>query len=120
MNGDAQGVRWSCRAMLFVLLILSPSGVSAGLETGIKVDFNGQPRWYDLYVPDGVGDQPVPLVIDMHGYSVESDDQRRRSGFRELADSQRFIVAWPQGQGSQWNAAFGAAGTNDVGALRVI
>lgn len=109
-----------CLLLAALFPLLAPVRVSAGLETGIQIDVGGQSRSYDLYVPDGLGNQLRPLVIDMHGHSARPEDQRRQSGFKSLSDSEKFIVAWPLGRGSEWNAFFGAAGTDDVGAIRAI
>jgi len=111
---------WLCVALSWLALLVIPGTVSAGLETGIQVNASGQLRYYDLYVPDGLGSQPRALVIDMHGYSVNASRQRRESGFLELADAEKFIVAWPEGFGGAWNSGFGYGGIDDVGTVRAV
>ena len=42
-------------------------------------------------------DEPIPLVIDAHPLFGSMNGQRNGSGYRALADSEGFIVAWPEG-----------------------
>jgi hypothetical protein len=66
---------------------------------------DGKTRLYDLHVPPGYhGTAPVPLVLDFHGFGKNKTWQAGLSGFKERADSEGFIVAYPLG-------SFGA--TND-------
>lgn len=60
--------------------------------------FDGKTRLYDLHVPPGYhGAAPVPLVLDFHGFGKNKTWQAGLSGFKELADSEGFIVAYPLG-----------------------
>lgn len=74
-------------------------------------------RSYQVHVPASVTPGiPAPLVIDMHGWTLTASDQRALSGWEAKADSEGFIVSWPQGLGNAWNSqgeccAFG--GTQD-------
>ena len=58
------------------------------------IDVNGKSRSYWLYVPK---DCPAgaPLVVAMHGAAGSSQDQSPH--FNEIADAEKFIVAYPQG-----------------------
>ena len=47
---------------------------------------------------------PAPLVIDMHGFTSNASQQRAISGFGRLAESEGFIVAWPEGVEASFNA----------------
>jgi polyhydroxybutyrate depolymerase len=61
-------------------------------------------RNFILHVPASyTGDEPMPLVIDWHPLFGSSTGQRSGSGYRELADSEGFIVAWPDGIDDAWN-----------------
>jgi len=74
-------------------------------------------RSYQVHVPASVTPGlPVPLVIDMHGWTLTASDQRALSGWEAKADVEGFIVSWPQGLENAWNSqgeccAFG--GTQD-------
>ena len=114
-DANCRGIRG---ALVCVLLSALPFCAHAGLETQIWINVpNGPIRYYDLYVPDGAGGQPWPLVIDMHGFGLTPADQRRRSGMARIAESQRFAVVWPQGG---WNSYFGAGGADDVAVIRAM
>lgn len=71
----------------------------------------GYHRCWDILVPDGLSGS-VPLLVDLHGWFEEGDppdvgtkeNQRRVSGFEEIAKLEQFIVVWPQGIRRSWNA----------------
>ena len=68
--------------------------------------FGGNARIYDIHVPPGYdGRTPVPLVLDFHGFPSSPPDQAGLSGWRALADSENFIVAYPLGLFGQAEAA---------------
>lgn len=79
---------------LTLALLLSGVGYAQAEKRQITTD-GGKTRSYRLYVPK---DCPsgAPLVIAMHGASGNSDNQSPR--FNEIADSEKFIVAYPQGE----------------------
>ena len=54
--------------------------------------------------PSYTSDTQVPLVIDFHGYTSSANGQQGISGWSALADAEGFIVVWPSGVGSSWNA----------------
>ncbi|MBO4564623.1 MAG: prolyl oligopeptidase family serine peptidase [Bacteroidaceae bacterium] len=60
-----------------------------------EIIVNGETRSYRLYVPKGC--QPgAPLVVAMHGASGSMNDQSPH--FNEIADTAKFIIAYPQGK----------------------
>lgn len=94
--------------------------------TTFATTFGGLARTYDVYVPASyTGFQPVPLVIDLHGFTSNSAQQAFLSGFRAEADEEGFIVVYPQGSSNSWNA-YGCCGNaaagnvNDVGFIRAV
>src|SRR5690606_16342397 len=59
---------------------------------------DGQRRSYILHVPAGYsGERKVPLLLDFHALHTSADYQLNNSGTRAVADSQNFLVAYPQG-----------------------
>ncbi len=62
-------------------------------------------RDYITYVPTSYnGILPVPLVIDMHGFTNTNVTQQAQAGWDNLAEEKGFIVVYPQGIGNAWNA----------------
>lgn len=80
--------------------------VADGLSEERTLISGGAERRYRIHVPPTLGADPVPLVIDLHGYLSGSELQATMSGFEELADEEGFVVATPQGSGElpYWNA----------------
>jgi len=71
-----------------------------------SIVFDGRTRTYNVHVPPSyVAGSAVPLVMDFHGYTSNSNAQASLSGFRQVSDAENFIVAYPQGVGNSWNAA---------------
>jgi polyhydroxybutyrate depolymerase len=63
----------------------------------------GQKREYLLYVPRSYDrTKPTPLVISMHGAGLWGAAQKETSQWNDLADQQRFIVAYPSGALASW------------------
>ena len=61
-------------------------------------------RSYIVRLPAGyTGTSPVPLVLDFHGIAGSPSGEAANSGYRELAEQEGFIVAWPQGIDDAWN-----------------
>jgi polyhydroxybutyrate depolymerase len=82
-------------------------------ETTMSIRIGGLNRTFLVHVPPSyTGQNPVPLVLDIHGLGSNSSQQAGLSGFREKSNEAGFIVAWPQGVGNSWNA-YGCCGTAD-------
>jgi polyhydroxybutyrate depolymerase len=85
-------------------------------------------RKFLLHVPPGYrADDPLPLVVVLHGAFSTGGQTETETGFSDLADAERFLVAYPEGIGilgllQHWNAGHccGKAaddGVDDVGFL---
>jgi len=82
-------------------------------ETQVQVAVPGQTgdyatRWYYENLPTAAtGAKPVPLVVDLHGYSEGATVHRLMSGLSKLGEAEGFIVLTPQGQGPvpRWDTA---------------
>lgn len=98
-------------------------GPTAGGETGAEHMVGG--RSYLLTVPAGVT-QDVPLVVMLHGGFGSGSQAEKSYGWDELAASQGFIVAYPNGLGRAWNAGGGCCGapgrdgTDDVAFIKSV
>ncbi|MDJ0656949.1 MAG: PHB depolymerase family esterase [Xanthomonadales bacterium] len=107
----------SLRRRLLWLLLLGVGSAQAQLSIGLSMDHDGEARQYDLYDPGG--GQPVPLVLDLHGFGSNTSEQRAASGMSTIAANEGFAVAFPQGMGG-WNAFVGRGGIDDVGFLLAV
>jgi len=97
-------------ALLGVLIVLAGCGVpgSAAPQSAIEgstlhtINLGGLARSYRLYIPVGLA-SPAPLVVMMHGGFGSAQQAERAYGWNELADSAKFVVAYPDGVGRAWN-----------------
>jgi polyhydroxybutyrate depolymerase len=63
-----------------------------------RIDVGGVEREYILDVPNSVGaGEPVPLMFDFHGFGHSGDGVWGVSGFKRLAEAERFITVYPTG-----------------------
>lgn len=79
--------------------------VTSGDHT-YRLNFGGLEREYVLHIPPGyTHSQPAALVLVYHGYNLNASEMMRISGFSALADTESFLVAYPQGSGTRqsWN-----------------
>jgi polyhydroxybutyrate depolymerase len=77
----------------------------------------GQARQYRLHVPPSYEqDKPVPLVINLHGYNSNAEQQEHVSQMSVKADQESFIAVYPEGLGSPqtWHVGPGAEGAADL------
>jgi polyhydroxybutyrate depolymerase len=97
-------------ALLGVLLALSGcSGVhrtETRLPDGTTVHtmpFGGLDRTYRVHKPAGLA-AAAPLVVMLHGAFGDGEQAENSYGWDQLADSAKFVVAYPDGIGHTWNA----------------
>jgi poly(3-hydroxybutyrate) depolymerase len=97
-------------ALLGALLVLAgcaapvsaaPQGFADG-STVHTMSFGGLDRSYRLYIPAGLP-TPAPLVVMLHGGFGSAQQAERAYGWDQLADSAKFVVAYPDGVGRAWN-----------------
>jgi len=112
------------RSFFFMLITTVTFGANAQSTTH-TIMHNGVERYYRLYVPeDYSGDDPVPLVFNLHGYGSQAFQQELYGDFRPIADTANFILVHPEGLndlgGNQFWNAFGVPGIDDVGFISVL
>lgn len=104
--------------------LFSPATSAAGnpitAVTQVRsITIGGIQRSYRLYVPVKVSLNPT-LVIMLHGGGGSAVQAERGYGWDSLADTEGFLVAYPDGEDQSWNAGSccarpAASGVDDVG-----
>jgi len=83
-------------------------------EGKVTLQSGGVERWYLRHVPPAHdGSTPVPVVVDLHGYTEGADVHAVHSQLGPFGDEQGFMTLTPQGAGvvPMWQAA---PGSDDV------
>ncbi len=102
-----------------VLLLLTTSLAGCTVGDGDSSDANDEPeeplpyfqdgdftciehdnltRCWLTHIPDNLDpNEPVPLIIDLHGYASTSSEQMGLSSFDDIADEEGAIVIYPDG-----------------------
>lgn len=90
--------------------------------------FDGQNRSYIIHLPTGyTGTQKLPLVLNLHGYTSNAQQQQSYSKMNQTANTNNFIVVYPDGINNAWNAGapvigqpYNGGGVNDVGFINAL
>ncbi len=76
-------------------LVCSSFGQITIIDT---MESGGLQRDYRLYIPTAYdGSEPVPLVLNLHGYSSDAFGQDLYANFRLIADTANFLLVIPNG-----------------------
>ena len=87
------------------------------------MDHEGFERCWLTYVPDSTDETiSVPLLLDMHGFGVNSHNQMNHTGMDKIAEENNAIVLFPQGYGNSWNfgVCCGDSKDNDINDVNFI
>ncbi len=68
-----------------------------------------------VYAPEGLPHEP-PLVISLHGLNQDAGFQRRQAGWDAVADTAKFVVAYPNGINRAWDVS----GDTDIRFLETV
>lgn len=91
---------------LLLLLILSALSVFSGTTTTYTISVNGTTRTFIVYVPTIYdGSKPVPLMLNIHGWSMSDAQQQNMINYDPVADTANFITARPRGLNNAWSQA---------------
>ena len=62
------------------------------------IDVNGVTREFILHIPNTYDSaDALPLMLNFHGWTMSASDQMELSDMRTLAESEKFILVYPQG-----------------------
>lgn len=103
----------------------SPCASRSSGDSTIQISSAGLKRSFIVHLPPTSSQQPLPVVINYHGYDKTAADFERYTDMATVADQAKFIVVFPQGAldsanppKPSWNAGTGAFGptglANDV------
>ena len=100
---------------LLVLCLLSIDSF-AQVQTASFV-FEGRLRNYIVFLPQNYnGTDKLPVVFNLHGYTVNMTQQMNYSRMNIVADTAGFIVVYPNAVNTAWNWRIsGPPNVNDVG-----
>ncbi|MCE9583147.1 MAG: hypothetical protein K8T20_11705 [Planctomycetes bacterium] len=71
-------------------------------------------RTLRLHVPEGRGEEALPLVIVLHGFLMTGVRMEEVSGFTAVADAEKFVVAYPNGVSMKWRNGLSEKDVDDV------
>jgi poly(3-hydroxybutyrate) depolymerase len=92
--------------LMFLLLSASSVFLHAGTTTTYTISVNGTARTYIVYVPTIYdGKKPVPLMLNIHGFTMSDASQQNMINFDPVADTANFITARPRGLNNAWSQA---------------
>ena len=94
-----------------------------------SIEHDGEQRSYILFVPEAAaGIDPIPVVLNFHGFTGTAESQMNYADFRPLAETHGFILVYPEGtllngRDTHWNVGGWTRGSSadDIGfVLRLI
>lgn len=85
-----------------------PTGFVDGTSVH-TISVGGLDRTYRVYKPEGLP-ASAPLVVMLHGGFGSAEQAQRAYGWDQLADSAKFVVAYPDGLNRAWNVNGGCCG----------
>ena len=105
-------------ALVTAIGAMLSASVAAQSLPGVKstINVNGKNRTIDVYAPSGMGENR-PMVISAHGMGQDIAYQKQQSRWDQVADTAKFLVVYPQSDGSTWD--LGANGA-DIAFIKAI
>jgi polyhydroxybutyrate depolymerase len=82
--------------------VAPPCGSRGGMRglSQRSIQVGATTRTYEVYLPDGLDPTvPIPFVFVHHGYLSSSDEIRVITSYVALADTEKFGVVFPDGEG---------------------
>ena len=101
MRASSLAVVLVCLAIPPAFVLVTGSSSYMSNRTSGSVVIGNEAQDYIVHIPDGYdGKTALPLVLSLHGAANWPSFQKDVTGFNELADRERFIVAYPGGGGT--------------------
>ncbi len=103
--------------LLFIALLFFVSNRTQAQTTVID-SFMHDNVWrnYRTFLPSGFNSSvEMPLVLNLHGYTSNAEQQELYSEFNDVADTAGVVVCYPNGINNSWNVNVG--GVDDIGFL---
>lgn len=86
------------KPILFILSIAMHLVLHGQITISDSFEHDGITRTYSYYVPASyTPENPVPLMIGLHGTSSSGEEFEQYRDFRPIADTANFIVVYPNG-----------------------
>lgn len=109
-------------ALLFLSFLLNCQAQTTVVDS---IFVGGQYRSYRLYVPAIYnGTTARPLILNLHGYTSNAQQQQLYSNFMPIADTANFLMVFPNGTYNAgqrfWNAGMSSALVNDIAFLSAL
>lgn len=110
-----------------ILLLAGLVSLSAAQPQYLSLAYGGLERTFILYAPDNLPATPCPLVFMLHGGGGDAAGAMTNVTeyrWNELADSNEFIVVYPDGVSNRWDDCRGDASNqssaDDVGFIAAL
>ena len=79
------------------LTLMQCSSIPSQHLPASSLHINGIERTYHLFVPDQPSEEPMPLLVAFHGGGGRGEVFPQQTAFESLAQTEKFILALPQG-----------------------
>ena len=103
-----------CKIKLLLFLLFAVHTVILANDT-FTLTVGGKSRSVLVHAPAGIA-AGKPLVISLHGMNQSADYQQSTTNWDGVADTAKFVVAYPQSDGTTWDIS----GNTDLNFIKAI